>query len=258
MAEISTRAAQPSSNRTPQPVTRTLLLATVALAALVLAAAPAQVPAQPGGDRVSGYVTVTSDYRHRGLSQSRADPSLQIGGDYQHPSGFFAGVWAATVEYPSDLREDSRRSEILYYAGYNRRVEEWSFSGTLGRYAYPDSPYDYDYNELTGSVDYRGRVAYTASYSDDLYGRNVSALNQEVALRLPLPRHVEVSVSLGRFAADDFGVEYSHWNLGVSKTLRRIGLDLRYYDNDYGFDGPLGMAAEGDWVLSASYGFSSR
>jgi uncharacterized protein (TIGR02001 family) len=226
----------------------------MALAALVAAQA---VPAQASRDRLSGYVTVTSDYRNRGLSQSRAEPSLQIGGDYQHPTGFFAGLWAATIEYASDVPGNSRRSELLYYAGYSRQVEDWSFAGTLGRYAYPDSGFDYDYNELTGSVDYRGRVVYTASYTDDLYGREVSALNQELAVRQPIPWKAELSATLGRFAADDFGVRYTHWNVGVSKTLRRFGLDLRYYDNDYDFDGPLGMA-EGDWVLSVSYGFTSR
>ena len=50
-------------------------------------------------DNVPSFnAAVTSDYRYRGISQTRLQPALQRGFDYAHtPSGFDAGTCPATV-----------------------------------------------------------------------------------------------------------------------------------------------------------------
>ena len=217
---------------------------------------PAQ--AQPVGSSISGYVTVTSDYRRRGLSQSRGNASLQLGGDYQHRTGFFAGGWIATMEYvPGDVSgASSHQKEIGYYAGYGRRAGAWSFAATAGRYAYPDSVRDYDYNEASATVAYRDKLFLTASYTDDLFSRGASALNQEIGVTLPLPWRLELGATLGRFDSSDVDGRYTHWNLGLSKTFtRRLGLDVRYYETSGYFASPLGATTGDHWVVSASFGF---
>jgi uncharacterized protein (TIGR02001 family) len=232
----------------------------------LLSAASPRADAQSAAPRISGYVTMSSDYRNRGLSQSRGAPSLRLGGDLQHRSGFFAGAWAASVryhppasKYPSaPAADETRRSEIGTYIGYHARTAAWSFATAVARYDYPGSDADYDYHELSGSVGYSDRVFFTASYTNDLFGWRASALNQELGIALPVGTSFELGASLGRFDADALGLKYVHWNAGVSKTVSRFGFDLRYYDNDQRQYGPLGAPAAGEWVLSASYGFKAR
>ncbi|MBV8034499.1 MAG: hypothetical protein JOY88_05450, partial [Pelomonas sp.] len=70
------------------------------LSLLVLAAA---VPAfaEEGAapvDPLSFNVGVVSEYRYRGISQTRLKPALQGGIDYADPSGFYIGSWASTIK----------------------------------------------------------------------------------------------------------------------------------------------------------------
>ena len=47
--------------------------------------------------------------------------------------------------------------------------------------------------------------------------------------------------------------EIEHWNIGVSKLIGRMALDLRYYDGDYSWRNYLGDPDAERYVLSASY-----
>lgn len=70
-----------------------------ALAApLLFAPAHAQDTAPPPPITVNGNVSVVSDYRFRGVSQSDEDVALQGGVTVSHESGAYAGVWASTVD----------------------------------------------------------------------------------------------------------------------------------------------------------------
>jgi uncharacterized protein (TIGR02001 family) len=53
---------------------------------------------------VSFNAALTSEYRYRGLSQSRLDPALQGGADYVHnPTGLYAGTWLSSIKWTKDL-----------------------------------------------------------------------------------------------------------------------------------------------------------
>ena len=63
----------------------------------------AKPEAKPDNE-VSYNVALTSDYRYRGVSQSRLDPALQGGVDYVHnPTGLYAGTWLSTIKWTKDL-----------------------------------------------------------------------------------------------------------------------------------------------------------
>ncbi|MBW8896837.1 MAG: hypothetical protein JF619_01660, partial [Massilia sp.] len=58
---------------------------------------------QKPDNEVSFNAAVTSDYRYRGISQSRLDPALQGGADYTHnPTGLYAGTWLSTIKWTKD------------------------------------------------------------------------------------------------------------------------------------------------------------
>ncbi len=212
--------------------------------------APAAVHAQDPVSDVSGYLTLSSGYWRHGLEQSDG-PSLQLGVDYQHYTGFFAYARAMNVDYPQNYPYQSREVEASAYVGYHDRGDRWSWTVSAGRYVYPESE-GYDYDEWSATVGFRDRVFYTASYNPDYYVRGTSALNQEVSIAFPLPRNFEVGAAAGYFDVGG-GPQITHWNLGASKLLGRMAIDLRYYDGNYDGSNYLGDAYAQNYVLSVSY-----
>ncbi|GAB3442078.1 TorF family putative porin [Massilia solisilvae] len=79
--------------------------AALALAACNWIVPMAQAQEQPAAEhQVSYNAAVVSDYRYRGISQSRLDPALQGGADYTHtPTGLYAGTWLSTIHWTGDL-----------------------------------------------------------------------------------------------------------------------------------------------------------
>lgn len=77
-----------------------LILASALLAALNVSARAEE--AKPDNE-IGFNAAVTSDYRYRGISQSRLEPALQGGVDYvNNPSGLYVGAWASTIKWTKD------------------------------------------------------------------------------------------------------------------------------------------------------------
>ena len=208
-------------------------------------AASAQAPES----ELNGYVTLSSGYWRHGLSQSDG-ATLQLGIDYQHYTGFFAYARAMNVEYPQNYPGQTRDIETSAYVGYHDRGDRWSWTVSVGRYMYPDAS-DYDYGEWSGSVGFRERVFYSASYNDEYYARGTSALNQEISFAFPLPANFEIGGAVGYFDISQ-GASITHWNVGASKLVGRMAIDLRYYDGNYEYRNYLGDPSADNYVLSVS------
>ena len=78
---------------------------------------------------VSGTITLTSDYRFRGISQSDTGAALQGSVDYAHDSGLYLGVWASNIDFGPFGDTDSR-IEIDLTAGFNFALSEQTEIGT--------------------------------------------------------------------------------------------------------------------------------
>src|SRR2546426_6418696 len=83
---------------------KSILSLSVAAAVLVpgLAAAQAAAPSP-----LTGNMTLVTDYRFRGISQTLGKPAFQGGFDYAHASGFYLGNWNSNVrseEHTSELQ----------------------------------------------------------------------------------------------------------------------------------------------------------
>jgi uncharacterized protein (TIGR02001 family) len=68
---------------------------------------------------ISANLSVVSDYRYRGISQTRLRPALQGGVDYVHnPSGWYAGTWLSTIQWIRDTPgAGSTGVETDFYGG---------------------------------------------------------------------------------------------------------------------------------------------
>lgn len=109
----------------------------------------AAVAAKPENE-TSFNAAVVSDYRYRGISQTRLKPALQGGADYvNNPSGLYAGVWLSTIKWTRDAG-GSGQLEVDLYAGKRGQVSEAvSYDvGVLG-YVYPSN----DLKNVSGLVD---------------------------------------------------------------------------------------------------------
>lgn len=71
------------------------------------------------GKALSANVTLASDYILRGLSQTDHNPALQGGFDWEHPTGFYLGVWGSNVHFqdlPESLELDGYGGYTYYFA----------------------------------------------------------------------------------------------------------------------------------------------
>src|SRR4249920_2260307 len=80
---------------------KTLIFSAVAITTLLVNIAHAEE--QKPDNEVSFNAAVTSDYRYRGISQTRLKPALQGGADYvNNPTGLYVGAWASTIKWTKD------------------------------------------------------------------------------------------------------------------------------------------------------------
>lgn len=66
-------------------------------------------------------VSMVSDYRFRGISQTMHQPAIQGGFDYTHESGFYLGSWASNIDGTTHVYNNTSL-EWDFYGGYKRRL----------------------------------------------------------------------------------------------------------------------------------------
>lgn len=191
--------------------------------------------ANVNGAEIGGYVSLTSDYVRRGVTQSDGDPALQVGGDLRFDSGFFLGAWASTVDI-SRSPDRERDLEVDYYAGYALDASErWQFTAMVVLYTYPGQtgPIDYDYEEYSITSNYNDRLWIEYSYSPDLYHSNRSAQNIDVYAEWPLNSRWSIGLGAGHYDTSDLNdSQYTYWQIGITRAFAWADLDFRYHDTD--------------------------
>lgn len=79
-----------------------------------------------------------SDYRYRGISQSRLKPAVQGGADWS-AGPFYVGAWASTIKWIDDANPaSSNKVEIDIYGGYKGEITKaLSYDVGVLAYQYP-------------------------------------------------------------------------------------------------------------------------
>ena len=107
-------------------------IAALGLACAVFTAVPAAAQ-----DALTFNASLTSDYRYRGISQSRLKPALAGGVDYSLASGFYVGAWLSTIKWIKDAR-GSANVEVDLYGGYKGEIQkDLSYDVGVLTYQYP-------------------------------------------------------------------------------------------------------------------------
>jgi uncharacterized protein (TIGR02001 family) len=174
-------------------------LTSISIAALLIAnAATAQTatPKAPEPNYTISYnLGVTSDYRYRGISQSRLKPALQGGIDYANKNGFYVGTWASTIKWIKDAgtiaNVDAGASpvEIDLYGGYKfEAAKDLTLDFGALQYLYTGNKYSVIANSSNANtLEFYGAASYgifTAKYSrsqTNLFGAGGSTLATNVS-----------------------------------------------------------------------------
>ncbi len=94
----------------------------------------------PSAFTLTGNVTLVTDYRFRGLSQSSGDPAIQGSINLNHSSGFYVGVWSSSIDFSNTfpaLDPIYGSQEVDLYGGWTGPVGGLTADVGLLYYAYP-------------------------------------------------------------------------------------------------------------------------
>lgn len=115
-----------------------LKLAVLASALVASGTVLAQAAAPEPDYSLSYNIGAVTDYRYRGISQTRLRPALQGGADFSHKSGLYAGVWGSTIKWIKDAGGDAD-VEVDLYGGYKTSLGPVGLDVGVLRYLYPGS-----------------------------------------------------------------------------------------------------------------------
>jgi uncharacterized protein (TIGR02001 family) len=182
--------------------------------------------------QVSYNVAAVSDYRYRGISQTRLQPALQGGADWTG-NGFYVGAWASTIKWIKDAGGDGG-AEIDVYAGRRGDIGGgFTYDvGVLG-YAYPSNGLhpDADTLEVYGQVGYGPATLKYSHAATNLFGFADSkdrgyldaSVNHDVGGGWIVNLHAGRQDVRHHDAAS-----YTDWKAGVTKDFGVVTVALAY------------------------------
>lgn len=218
-------------------------LSQISMAALLSVAAVgafAQTKAPEPDYTLSYNVGATTDYRYRGLSQSRLKPAVQGGLDFSHKNGFYLGAWASTIQWIKDdgkkggVNTGSSNLEIDLYGGYKGSFNtDISYDVGALQYFYPSNKYKNLSGSSANTTEIYGAVTFgpvTAKYShsvSNLFGfatpagvKSKGSGYLDLTANFDLGNGWAVSPHIGHQKVKNFSdYSYTDYSVTVSKDL---------------------------------------
>ena len=126
-----------------KPILLVSLLSAVGISSAFAQTAAPAAPAAPvvaaaPENSLSYNVGVVTDYRYRGISQSRLKPAVQGGVDFSHASGAYVGAWASSIQWIKDAGGKADL-ELDVYGGYKGTAGAVSYDVGVLTYIYPSN-----------------------------------------------------------------------------------------------------------------------
>ncbi|TMO28188.1 TorF family putative porin [Pseudoalteromonas sp. S4741] len=208
-----------------------------------------------GNGSLSTWVEFASDYVFRGESETNDGqiPSLKGQITWTHESGFYAGYYMANALFPGgDEVTNYNNPNINAVTGITMgmSVEDiagtgFNYSGSLFQYIYPGDSQS-NYLEMFNFIDKQfGDVNLKFEYSptlNDWFGvKDLLSWHVATHIAVDIPMEFTVSTSIGYQGFDYSGnagyediesLDWTHWNIGISRPIAGYVVDLRYHDTD--------------------------
>ena len=181
-------------------------------------------------NQVSFNAAVVSDYRYRGISQTRLQPALQGGADYvNNPTGLYLGTWASTIKWTKDAGGSGDVELDLYGGKKGELAKDVTYDVGVLAYIYAsngldDVPGFKDANtyEVYGQLGYGpAYIKYSHSLSN-LFGY-VDSKNSgylDVGANLDLGNKFTGNLHVGHQRVEHNSVaDYTDWKIGLTKDF---------------------------------------
>jgi uncharacterized protein (TIGR02001 family) len=215
-----------------------VLAASLFASGAVFAQAPSSTKAPDPEYTASVNIGAVTDYRYRGISQSRLKPAVQGGADFSHKSGFYIGTWASSIKWIEDGGGDAS-AEVDIYGGYKFTAGPVGLDVGVLRYLYPNSslPVNPDTTELyiagtygPATLKYSHAVTNLFGFSDskNSYYIDLNATIDTGFWGLSFVPHVGY-----QRVNNNSGASYTDWSLGLAKDFGNgLSASLAYVDTD--------------------------
>lgn len=258
---------------------KTILTLSVAaaLAAPTLAAAADPSP-------VTGNMSIVSDYRFRGISQTYLGPAIQGGIDYAHPSGIYIGNWNSNVA--SQVFTGGSGIEMDFYGGWKKSFGDIGIDLGAIYYYYHNAEFDggagkadFDNFEIYAGASWKWLSAKFYYALSDYFGlaseqsaggywvnRDTGALlgstsgsdgtwYLDLSATIPMTKELSIVAHFGMLEVNSYSeLDYKDWKLGVTYDLNGWLLGAAYVDSDadkgwYYTGGAKGNKSTGDATI---------
>jgi uncharacterized protein (TIGR02001 family) len=237
---------------------KTILATSLASAALALpglalaqAAAPAAAPPPPPYT-FTGNMSLVSDYRFRGITQTFGKPALQGGFDFSHESGFYLGNWDSAVNMGAGF--PGGNLEMDFYGGWKNTWGDWGldvgdiyyyYPGTNAGATIPNSPFNNRTGIIASGKVHNNEVYIAGSWKWISLKYSLATSNYFSAPGTKNSGYLDLSANydLGdgwgvnghvgslRFKSEING-NYTDWKIGVTKDLSGWVLGASYIDTN--------------------------
>ena len=204
------------------------------------------LPAAPAFADVAFNASVTSDYRYRGISQTRLKPALQGGADWSDASGFYVGAWGSTVKWIKDAGGDAS-VELDVYGGYKTEIASGlTLDVGLLQYVYPNN----ELNPSTDTLEAYGALSYgpatlkvSRSFTNLFgFGDSKGSMYYDLSATFDLGDGWSITPHIGRQTVKNLSsASYTDASLTVNKTIDALTLSLGVVDAKTGaYFSPVG------------------
>jgi uncharacterized protein (TIGR02001 family) len=214
-------------------------------ALLALLAVPLHAQETPPADSVTFNAALTSDYRYRGISQTRLQPALQVGADWTHElTALYAGTWLSTIKWTKDAGGGGDVEWDLYAGKRGQLTGAVSYDvGVLG-YVYPANGLDRvsgsaDANtaELYGQLGYGPAYVKYSSALTNLFGFTDSRRSGylDVGANVDVGNGFTLNVHAGRQDVRGHdAASYTDYKAGVTKDIDFANLTAAFVGTNAG------------------------
>lgn len=218
------------------------LILSAAIFAAYAATASAQSAAPASPHTFTGNMTVATDYRFRGISQTFKQPTLQGGFDYSHSSGFYLGNWNSNVSGVQFM--NGAGLEMDFYGGFKfEPVKDLTADIGFLYYLYPGAKIGttgekYNNGEIYFAGTYKWFSAKYSYGTTDFFGLNNTTAGVYAFTALPargnsrgsgyldLNANFEIAdktmlnLHVGRQTVKNYGeLNYTDYKIGVSREF---------------------------------------
>jgi uncharacterized protein (TIGR02001 family) len=201
----------------------------------------------PAWDVAFGVAGVT-DYRFRGITNSKKKPAIQGYAEFQ-TDWFYVGSWASSVSFPQSYGLSDPAAEIDLYGGFRHTWDAFTLDVGALYYYYPgESNFQTDYWEFKALPSYSfgdwGSITANFWYSRDYGNTGQDEIYISLAPKVNIP--VSAFPDIAFYVSGELGKQWyynakgggrpanDYWtyNVGGGLTYKAMTLDVRYSDTN--------------------------